>query len=129
MRNRAKILAAVVPLVLLGACGSQADVVSQNVSRDADEFKVDRRIVALNLITDKYLFEVRGKCSIKADTEQNQIEITCKIGPDAYQKHFVGYTAGANVVYTVEQLQTSNVDSYRYSIIFRPEQIVPIVIA
>ena len=111
----------------LSGC-SAAEVASHNLSTEADQFRVDRRIVGINLITDKYLFVVTGKCSIEPDEVESQLEITCKIGEDAYQKHFIGIPSGANVTYTVEQLATTDVSEYHYEFVFKPEAIVPTVV-
>lgn len=111
--------------LLLPGC-SAASVASQNVSTEADSFRVNRRIVGINLITDKYLFVVTGKCSI--ETPANELVITCKVAENRYQKHFIGMSAGANITYTVEQLDTSNVDDYHYEFLFRPETIVPTIV-
>ena len=126
-----KIIAAIVAavsLLLFAGCSSDAAVASQNLSQEADQFRVDRRIVAIDLITGDYLFMVTGKCSIAADREDQQLEITCKIGENAYQKHFVGIPTGANVTYTVEQMGTTNVSTYHYEFVFKPSVIVPTVV-
>ena len=113
----------------LGGC-SAADVASKNISTEADQFRVTRRIVAINLITDKYLFVATGKCSIGNDDAAGEISITCKVGanPDRYQKHFVRYASGSNIAMTVEQIDSSNVDDYHYEFLFRPETIVPTIV-
>lgn len=110
----------------LAGCSTSADIVSHNISLEADEFRVDRRIVGINLMTGAYLFEARGKCSIKADTADQQLEVTCKIGPDAYQKHYIGIAPMAT--YTVEQLATSDVADYSYYFKFNPLQIAPTIV-
>ena len=127
MKKFIALLAALLTVTLAG-CSTAADVASQNLSTEADQFRVDRRIVGINLITGDYLFVVTGKCSISADTTQSQLEITCKVGPDAYQKHFIGVPTGANVTYTVEQIATTSVDTYHYEFVFKPEVIVPTII-
>lgn len=108
--------------------GNSADTVSYNISKSADEFKVKRRIVFLNLRSDEYLLSVTGNCSIKGGlgTSNNELEVICKIGEDKYQKHFF-YIAN-ETTYTVEQLEYSDVSRYDYEIIFRPEAIIPITI-
>lgn len=127
-----RILAAVLGIFLviggLAGCSAPADVVSQNISNDADNFKVDRRIVVVNLITDKYLLEVTGKCSITNDVTKKQFEITCKIGSDKYLKDYLVYTDGANVVSTIEQLVTTDVNDFRYKFNFYPENVIPTVV-
>lgn len=131
MKTRTKVIAATGALALLpllAGCPSQANIAGSNISKEAEEFRVDRRIVAVNLITDKYLFQVTGKCSIETNEVKNRLELTCKIGPEAFVKQYIGYTPGAQVAYTIEQLKTVNVDSYRYELILRPQSVVPIVI-
>ena len=62
----------------LAACTTTADTASRNISYDSDNFKVMRRIVFVNGITDKYLLSIEGLCSITKDKEDNQLEVTCK---------------------------------------------------
>lgn len=115
-----------IPLLLLTGCSTSADTVSYNISREADEFKVKRRIVFINLRSDTYLFSITGNCSIETDNADNQLEVICRIGEDKYQKHFLRLSN--ETTYTVEQLEYSDVSRYDYEIIFRPEAIVPIEI-
>ena len=66
----------------LSAC-SAADVASSNISQDSDNFRVPRRVVFVNGITDEYLLEIEGLCSIKDSADDNskgQLEVTCKVG-------------------------------------------------
>ena len=126
MKNRTKkiIAAAALALGTLGLAGcSGAEVASHNISQDSDNFKVERRIVFINGITDKYLFSIEGRCSIQPDLSEEQLEVTCKTGEDQYKKHFLGLTD--NIGYIVEQLESSNVDTFHYKVIFRPETIIP----
>jgi len=109
--------------LVLGACATDADVASSNLSRAADQFEIERRIVFFNGITDTYLLSVEGKCSIEADELDRQLEVTCKIGPDEYKKHFLGLSD--NVSYFVEQTKAVDVDVYHYRVLFRPESILP----
>lgn len=120
-----KLVAAAVALsagvIALTGCSSDADVVSKNLSKESDQFKIDRRVVFFNGITDKYLLSIEGKCSIK--DENNQLEVTCKTGDDEYKKHFLGLSD--NVSYFVEQLESAEVSRYHYKVIFKPETILP----
>ncbi|MEV6063066.1 hypothetical protein [Nocardia asteroides] len=120
-----KLIAAVAALFAgafaVTGCSSDADVVSKNLSKESDQFKIDRRVVFFNGITDKYLLSIEGKCSIK--DANNQLEVTCKTGDDEYKKHFLGLSD--NVSYFVEQLEGANVSTYHYKVIFKPETIIP----
>lgn len=108
--------------------GNSADTVKYNISKEADEFKVKRRITFVNLRDGQYLFQMTGNCSIKGgdDSSTNELEVICRIGDDKYQKHML-YIAN-ETTYVVEQLEYSDVSRYDYEIVFRPEAIVPITI-
>ncbi len=106
-------------------CMRDADKVSFNISKDADNFRVKRRIVFINLRTDNYLFEITGNCSL-GNSASDELEVTCKIGEDKFQKHFLYLGNGKEITYTVEQLEYSDVDQYKYEIRFKPESIIPI---
>ena len=51
-------------IFILGACGRQSGRVSHNVSREADEFNVVRRVAVLNMRSDEIVFEVIGFSSL-----------------------------------------------------------------
>lgn len=119
-----KIIISLVILITLVGC-AEADKVSHNISREADEFRVQRRIVFYNSITDTYMLEVIGNCAIDLGRE-NVLELTCKVSDRDYQKHYLGLSD--NVTYTVEQLEYSDVNPYKYQLIFKPESIIPIEI-
>jgi hypothetical protein len=114
---------AVVAVALsLGAC-SAADTASRNISYDSDNFKVMRRVVFVNGITDKYLLSIEGLCSITKDKEDLQLEVTCKTGEGEFKKHYLGISD--NVTYFVEQMDASSVDTFHYKVAFRPETVLP----
>ena len=103
------------------ACSSDAAVVSENLSRAADQFEISRRVVFLNGITDTYFLEIIGRCSI--EDEGHQLEVTCEVEPGQYRKHFLGLSD--NVSYFVEQLNPANVSAHHYRVIFKPQEIIP----
>ena len=105
----------------LAACTPEAETVSHNLSKAADQFEVNRRVVFVNGITDTYLLSIEGLCSIT--DEGHQLEVTCKTGADDYKKHFLGLSD--NVSYFVEQLTSNDVSAYHYKVLFRPQTIVP----
>lgn len=102
---------------------NDADVVSENISTAADNFEVNRRIVFYNGITDKYMLEVVGRCNISVDEAEEQLEVTCKLGKDQFQKHFLGLSD--NVTYFVEQGEPIDVSEYHYRVTFKPQAIIP----
>lgn len=111
-----------VVMLVLGVTGcSDASVASRNLSKSADMFEINRRVVFLNGITDEYILVVEGRCSIL--DQGNQLELTCKTGPEAYKKHFLGLSD--NVTYFAEQRDDADVSVYNYRVIFKPEVIIP----
>ena len=115
-------VAVVAAALSLGAC-SAADTASRNISYDSDNFKVMRRVVFVNGITDKYLLSIEGLCSITKDKEDLQLEVTCKTGEGEFKKHYLGISD--NMTYFVEQMDASSVDTFHYKVAFRPETILP----
>lgn len=118
-----KLLATLALATGLSACVPDAEVASYNLSQAADMFEIDRRIVFYNGITDTYMLTIEGRCSIDKDNQDNQLEVTCKVGRDQYKKHFLGISD--NVTYFVEQLETADVSVYHYRVIFKPQSILP----
>jgi hypothetical protein len=126
MKNRTRTIGlaaglAAAALVLAGC--SQADVASRNLSHDADSFKIERRIVFYNGITDKYILEVEGRCALGNEDDSGQLTVTCKTGEDSYKKHFLGLSD--NVTYFAEQLKSKKESGYHYKVLFKPETLVP----
>jgi maltose-binding protein MalE len=125
MKMKKKLLMAIasfITIISLAGCGSEADTVSENLSKSADSFEVQRRVVFFNGITDKYLLTVEGLCSINADNPK-KLAVTCKVGEHEYKKHYLGLSD--NVSYFVEQTDAKYEDAYHYKVLFRPEEIIP----
>ena len=112
-----------VALAAFTGCNRESQTVSSNLSKAAEMFQIKRRVVFYNGITDSYMLTVEGLCAIKADRTDNQLELTCKTGPAAYKKHFLGLSD--NVTYFVEQIDAASTDAYYYKVYFRPETIIP----
>jgi len=102
---------------------TDANVVSHNLSKSAEMFEINRRVVFYNGITGDYMLVIEGHSSINYDNMDKQLEVTIKTGPDEYKKHFLGLSD--NITYFAEQLDSSNVDEYHYRVVFKPSTIVP----
>lgn len=102
-------------------CQTDAKVASKNLSKAAEMFEIERRIVFVNGITDRYMLTIEGKCSI--EDQGNQLEVTCKVAPEKFKKHFLGLSD--NVTYIAEQLETVNVNTFHHRVIFKPQSIIP----
>lgn len=114
-----------IPLFATACFESDADVAAKNLSKAAEQFEVARRIIFINGITDKYLFEIDGYCSVETTDSglDGALEVTCKIGKNKFKKSFLGLAD--NVTYVVEQIDPIAVSVTRYRVIFKPETIVP----
>jgi len=108
-------------MAMMSGCSTDADVASYNLSKAADMFQINRRVVFFNGITDTYLLSIEGLCSI--EDQGNQLEVTCKTGMAEYKKHFLGLSD--NVSYFVEQLGNAKVSVFHYKVIFKPKTIIP----
>ena len=123
MKFKTLIASALMALMLLSGCSQPADVASKNLSTAADNFEIERRIVFYNGITDSYMLEILGLCSLGNFDSAGRLSVTCKIGPDEFKKHFLGLSD--NVTYFVEQIESADVSTYRHRVVFRPSTIAP----
>lgn len=126
MKHVLAVLFAVLAVAVMAGCESNADKVSQNLSTQAEQFKVQRRIVGINSITDKVEFSVVGRCSIEGSSSLPGIRalvVTCKQGPRDFRKHYFGLAD--NVFFIATQLKGLNVSEYHTEIILKPQNIVP----
>jgi hypothetical protein len=116
-------LAMAAALALAGC--NDAQVASSNLSRAADNFEINRRVVFYNGITADYMLSIEGLCSLDAG-EHRKVSITCKTGPSAFKKHYLGLSD--NVTYFIEQLEPAGVSAYHYKVVFKPSVIVPDIV-
>ena len=117
------VLILVLAITSIVGCNTDSQVASHNLSKAAEMFQINRRIIFYNGITDSYMLTIEGRCAIKADGADKQLEVTCKTGSESFKKHFLGLSD--NVTYFVEQLEPVDVSVYRYKVIFKPESIIP----
>lgn len=110
-------------VLIISACRNDADVVSTNISTEADMFHVLRRVVFYNGITDSYMLTIEGFCSLGNNDKAGELTVTCKVGSSEYKKHFLGLSD--NVTYFVEQLESKSVSPNHYEVVFKPSTIIP----
>lgn len=125
-------------ILLLGAfafssmgagCDSKtaADTASDNLKKDAENFKVLRKFVVTNGITDKVVTEATGRCSYESSARQ--LLLTCLevdkpgVKDDLLKNHTIGLSD--NTIWVMVQLEPVHVDVFRTKIIFRPESLLP----
>lgn len=110
-------------VLVVTAC-SEADRVSENLSREADNFNIRRQLTVINCLKGDVLFQMTGCFSIKADANDSQPEITVRTEDNTYKKHFVGLSD--NVTYVVEDVTGKNVNQYQYTLNFNPKMWLPV---
>lgn len=120
-----------VVLVLVGCAAvfsgcTQADRVSQNVSQDADNFNVIRRLVVINGRTDVPVFELVAAFSFELEETagNRRIIAVAEVGDGVYAKHSVGLPHEA--FWFVEDISGASVSKYHYEVNFLPDMIIPI---
>lgn len=118
------ILVLSIVLVLCVGC-TQADRVSNNISKEADRFNVTRRLAVINARTDKPVFEIIGNFSLSNNLD-NELEVVCEVEKGKYKKHFVYLNEWT--IYTVEDVSGAYVDNYHYEVNYLPEMIIPVTI-
>lgn len=111
-------------MVSMTGCRRQSAVVSRNVSKEADNFNVTRRLTVINTRTDKCLLQMTGKISIEDVTDGIAVLVEVDRAKGIYQKHWV--YLNENTMYTVEDLNGVSVSKYAYELEFMPQQLVPV---
>lgn len=114
--------------IAVGSAGcfgsSNADVASKNLSTEAEQFKVARKIIFVDTFNNTELFEITGLCSVDvAGAGLNAVAVVCKTGPNSYVKDFLG--KADNVTWIVQQLQGIDVSTYHYEVVVKPFAVVP----
>lgn len=114
-------VAVILGALFVGGCTSDAAVVNENLAKEADNFNVLRRTVFYNGITNEYILEITGYCSVDM-TDPSRYGITCKIG-NGYKKHLLGKSD--NVTMFSEQIDANAVSKNHYKVVFKPTTILP----
>ena len=121
------VFAALALALMASGCATDpaADVASENLSTAADNFEIPRRVVFYNGITDTYMLEVTGFCSIGNNDTPGLRSVTCRTPEGKYVKHYLGLSD--NVTIIVEQLDAVEVSEDHYRVIYRPQTLLPAI--
>ena len=104
----------------LTAC-RQAEMVTYNLKREADDFNIRRRITVLNTRTDTPMMQITGLLAIETDSD-GDLNITIEKSPGEYVLNYAHLSQ--DTTYIVEQIETKEVSKYQYEIVFYPKQLV-----
>lgn len=120
-----KFVIVLIAVVIIGCIFSgcrESDRVAYNVSKEADNFNVTRKLTVINARTDTIMLQLIGTFALK-NNSTNELEIICELEDGSYQKHFV--YLNEYTLYVVEDISGTNVSKYHYELNILP-QMVPL---
>lgn len=126
LRNKIVLFVTIILTLCMVVGCSQAERVSSNLSKEADNFNVVRQLTVINCIEGDVLFQMTGKMSITADVADNQLEVIVENDGGKYAKHFIGLSD--NVTYVVEDLVLgeNEVNNFKYTLNYNPKMWIPV---
>lgn len=104
----------------------EADKVSYNISKQADNFNVVRRLTVINTRSDKCILQMTGKISIEDQKDGIAVLVELDRDKGIYQKHYI--YMNENTMYTVEDVSGVQVSRYAYEMEFMPQSLIPVKI-
>ncbi len=124
-RNFSIILFIIITVIITGCGIRQSERVSYNISKQADNFNVTRRLTVFNMRTDKCIMQMTGKMSIENEGN-NEISVIVEVDRkrNIYQKHLIYLNEWT--MYTVEDVTGAQVSRYAYEVEFMPAALKPI---
>ena len=123
MKNTtAAIAMSAIGVLVLTGCSTDASVASQNLSKAADQFEVNRRIVAINGISGEVISVTEGNCSLEFP-DSWKAEVVCKLEDGSFIKNFIIRADNTDIY--AEQINGTEADTDQYRTIFKPEAIIP----
>jgi hypothetical protein len=108
-------------VLALTGCESAASTASKNVSTEADNFNVQRKITGLNTRTGEFAFYAEGRCSISR--EEGDLVAICKHSDTEYRKHIL--MEATDIFVSVTQMAPIDVSEYHTKVILKPQGIIP----
>lgn len=110
-------------VMMLCICScSTADTVNYNLSKEADEFNVYRRITVTNARTDMIMMQAEGYMALN-NNSANELVVTFKTGEKQYYKDYIYLNDWT--CYVMEQVEPKSTDKYHYELVFYPDRLIP----
>ncbi|WP_372833116.1 hypothetical protein [Pontibacterium sp.] len=110
-----------IALLVSGCVLDDATVAKHNLTKAADNFELNRRIIFINTWTDTQLQIIEGRCNIEYDNSRTSV--ICKVSDSEYKRSLIGNSG--QVTAMVEQLEGVPVNVYHYRRTFKPQTIIP----
>lgn len=117
-----KLIIAIVSILLILALPgcTEADRVSQNVSKEADNFNICREIIVVNVRDNTVLYTLRGYFSLKNEGN-DELCVVSEVGDGVYKKDFIYLSEWTTYVCT--DLTGARVDPYHYELNILPQMV------
>lgn len=116
-KTKALLATAIIATLLLTGC-RQADMVSYNLKREADDFNIRRRITIINTWTDKVLLQMEGLISVTVD-DDGDLNVITEYEEGKYTLQYIHLSE--HITYLTEQVSTpTDVSKYTYEIVLYP---------
>ena len=108
------ILAVLVAASVAGC--SKAEQKSIEISRDANEFNVERRITVINTRTGTILWQLTGTFSTQS--KDGDLDVIVALGDNRFAKHY--FDLNDWTTYVVEDMSNENLPDHYYEMKFLP---------
>ena len=112
------ILSLLLALALAGC--REAERVSYNISKEADNFNVCREITVINIRDNKVLYTLQGFFSLQ-NNGSNELMVLSEVGDGVYKKDFIYLSEWTTYVCT--DLTGAKVDRYHYELNILPQMV------
>ena len=110
-------------IIAFGLVGcTTADTVNHNLSKEANEFNVYRKITVTNARTDTIMLRAEGYMSL-SNNNSSELVVTIKTGENSYYKDYIYLNDWT--CYVMEQTEPNSADKYHYELVFYPERLIP----
>jgi hypothetical protein len=119
MKKLTVLIVAIAMALTLAGC-REAERVSYNVSKEADNFNVCRQITVINIRDDKVLYTLEGFFSIQNEGN-NELCVISEVGDGKYKKDFIYLSEWTTYVCT--DLNGSKVSRYHYELNILPQMV------
>jgi len=127
MKKMVFVFVAVLMMTMFAGCAklvSDASVARSNLETAEQNFEVFRRVVFYNGITGEYILQIEGRLAIIVDSDGDLV-VTVKTKDGRFMKHYLGLSD--NVTYFSEALESNDVSTEQYRVIFKPSVILPTI--